>query len=120
MQFLFNIFNHNELGQRSLEDVIGIVGHQLRALGHTAIWQPNNDQFLGKGNGINVVVEGFVEGSIRAIAAAKAQGARFIILATEEPSPKGFNQGTQPEMIMRQKTFPEAAKHVDGILHLVP
>ncbi len=44
----------------------------------------------------------------------------WLILATEEPSPKGFNQGTQPEMVYRQKMFPEAAKFCDGIIHLVP
>jgi len=54
------------------------------------------------------------------MSAARAQGARFLILATEEPTDKGFNHGTQKEMVVRQEIFPEAAKHCDGILHLVP
>jgi len=117
--FYFNMFNHSDLGQRSLEDVIGILGHQLRALGHQAIWDPKNSSFA-LGDVINVVVEGFTPPVIEAMATARAQGARFLILATEEPTPRGFNHGTQKEMVYRQTTFPEAAKHVEGIIHLVP
>ena len=39
LRFLFNLMNHNKVGQRSLEDVIGIIGHMLRALGHEANWR---------------------------------------------------------------------------------
>lgn len=69
---------------------------------------------------MNVVVEGFTQGAIDIMKEAYFQGARFIILATEEPSDKGFNQGTQPEMVKRQVTFPAAAKYAEGIIHLVP
>lgn len=120
MQFLFWLGNHNEMGRRSLEDVIGIMGHQLLAIGHTPKWNQKDDQFLDGNSGINVIVEGFTDWSIRAMAESYARGARFIILATEEPGPKGFNQGTQPEMVARQKMFPAAAKMCDGIIHLVP
>jgi hypothetical protein len=126
MRFLVNMFNHSELGQRSLEDVVGIFGHQVRALGHDIIWDQKNQKFYNTlgGQGINIVVEGFTESSIQVIANAHAQGCRFIILATEEPCEEpghvGFNQGTQREMVYRQKTFPEAAKFSDGIIHLVP
>lgn len=120
MQFVFWLGNHNELGQRSLEDVIGIIGQQMRALGHRAVWKKENDQLVIGGDGINVIVEGFTEGTVRLMAAAKAQGARFLILATEEPTPKGFNWGTQREMVERQKVFPEAAKLCEGIIYLVP
>lgn len=120
MNFLFNTFNHNELGKRSLEDVIGIMGKQMRALGHGAVWQEKNHQWLAAGHGINIVVEGFNEPTIGPIADAHAQGARFLILATEEPTEKGFNHGTQREMRDRQRDFPLAAKYCEGILHLVP
>lgn len=120
MNFLFNMLNHNESGQRSLEDVIGIFGHQLRALGHEAIWEKSNDKFLHASRGINVIVEGFTAPTIRVFSEAHAAGARFVILATEEPSDRGFNQGTQDEMIERQRVFPLAAQFAEAILHLVP
>lgn len=120
MFFLANLFNHSDLGQRSLEDVIGIFGHQIRALGHECVWDQKNAQFLHKDQGINLIVEGFTHEAIRLMAQAHDQGARFLILATEEPTPKGFNHGTQIEMVKRQETFPEAAKYADGIIHLVP
>lgn len=122
MRFLANMFNHSDVGQRSLEDVIGIFGHQLRALGHTAIWDTTNRGFLNteNGEGLNIVVEGFTPAAIEVMANAYVQGARFIILATEEPTDYGFNYGTQPEMVYRQKTFPAAAKYAEGIICLVP
>ena len=35
--------NHSPEGQRSLEDVVGIWGHGVRALGHEAVWDPSNN-----------------------------------------------------------------------------
>lgn len=123
MRFLFWLGNHSTLGQTSLEDVIGIVGHQMRALGHEVIWEPKNNRFLMPDFGINVVVEGFTPGeggSIEAIKKGYNEGARFIYIATEEPTPKGFNHGSDPEMVKRQEWFPLAAKYCEGILHTVP
>ena len=125
VQFSFFATMHTDIGQRSLEDVAGIMGQQLRALGHKAVLDPRNAKvetaiFLHGRDGINVIVEGFTPPWVEVIARARAWGARFVILATEEPTPKGFNWGTQKEMIARQEIFPEAAKHCDGILHLVP
>lgn len=119
-QFLFNMFNHSKKGQSSLEDVIGIMGHQMRALGHEAVWETNNARFVERSLGYNVVVEGFTPSVIELIRRAHEQGCRFICLATEEPTAKGFNHGTDREMRMRQETFPDAAKYFDGILYLVP
>ncbi len=119
MQFVFNMFNHGSIGQRSLEDVIGIVGHQLKALGHQAVWDPANTRFVAADSGINVIVEGFTPAVIEKIAAGHAQGARFICLATEEPTEKGFNHGRDPEMVRRQAMFPEAMRFFEGIFHLV-
>lgn len=120
MRFLFNMMNHNLMGQRSLEDVIGIVGHQLRALGHEAIWDPRNAALLTGEGTMNVLVEGFTEQTVEVIRENYEKGARFICLATEEPTPKGFNHGTQPEMVRRQECFPLAAKYFEGVLTLVP
>ena len=100
------------------------MGHQLRAMGHTAIWDPTNAKVYVGGEGqMNIVVEGFTRGehgSIAKIAEAYNNGARWICVATEEPTPKGFNWGRQPEMVMRQETFCEASPFFEGILHLVP
>jgi hypothetical protein len=126
MKFLFHLLQHSADGKRSLEDVIARVIFQLRELGHTAFWDPENDHrkvpLLCHGEGeFNVVVEGFTPGLVDFIAHARAElGARFICLATEEPTDKGFNHGLQKEMVERQAIFPEAMKHFEGILHLVP
>lgn len=116
----FWLGNHSEVGQRSLEDVIGIFGHQCNALGHKCVWDTSNSKLVSGADGINVVVEGFTNDSIRVVSQSAQQGARWVILATEEPSERGFNQGTQREMVYRQQRFPEAAKFCEGILHLVP
>lgn len=120
MLFLFWMANHTLMGQRSLEDVVGIAGHQLRALGHQALWDPKNEAFIPAERGYNVLVEGFTPPVIEMIAGYHARGARFLCLATEEPTPKGFNWGTQPEMIKRQEWFPGIAPYLDGIFALVP
>lgn len=120
MKFLVNMMNHSAMGQRSLEDVIGILGHQLRALGHEIVWEQSNTQFLTNGAGYNVIVEGTTDEFVRIVADAHGKGARFLCIATEEPTPKGFNWGTSKEMAQRQWDFPKIAPYLDGILTLVP
>lgn len=120
MRWLVNMFNHSKIGQRSLEDVVGIFGHQLRALGHEIVWDTNNSSFYRGDGFINLIVEGFTPGSIEIIRAKYDEGCRFVYLATEEPTPKGFNWGDQKEMADRQVRFAEAAKYCDAIFHLVP
>lgn len=120
MKFNVVLWNHNPLGQRSLEDVIGLIGHQLRALGHEAMWVPGGVEFIGPDDGYNVIVEGFTDPVIADLARVHAAGGRFLCIATEEPTEKGFNHGLPFEMVDRQKKFPEAAKYFDGILHTIP
>jgi len=120
MRFLVNMLNHSPDGQRSLEDVIGIFGQQLRELGHEIAWDPKNTQWYPANEGINIMVEGFTDGSIFEIKRAYDQGCRFIYLATEEPTPKGFNHGRDLEMVKRQAKFEEAARYCEGIFYLVP
>lgn len=92
----------------------------MKALGHEAIWDPKNDQFLAGGSGYNVLVEGFNDTIVQSIAEGYNHGARFLCVATEEPTPTGFNWGVQREMALRQADFHKAAPYLDGILHLVP
>lgn len=123
MKFVFNLFNHNNLGQRSLHDVLGIMAHQLQALGHVVEWDRDNRHLIKASQGYNILVEGFTsgeKGTIPCVAKAHAEGARFIFVATEEPTDRGFNHGTQKEMVMRLGTFVEASQYADAILHLVP
>lgn len=123
MLFSWNLFNHSALGQKSLHDILTIMSHQMMALGHGVMWDRENKALVTKDQGINIVVEGFTRtewGSIARIKEAYGNGARFICVASEEPGPKGFNQGTSREMILRQQTFVEAAPFFEGILHLVP
>lgn len=117
MFFLINLFNHNATGQRSLEDVIGIIAHQLRALGHSVEW---SNRHFAKRPAYNLIVEGFTADSVALIKTSHETGHRFIYIATEEPTPKGFNHGISQHMIDRQAMFPEAAKYADAVLSLVP
>lgn len=116
--FLFNCFNHTELGRKSAQDLITIIGFQLHALGHKV--GINNKKFLMGEDGINLLFEGFHEKSLEIIHEVHRKGGRFIIIATEEPTPKGFNHGIVRDMIIRQKIFPQIKPYVEGILHLVP
>ncbi len=127
-QFAWNCFSHSRIGIRSLEDIIEIISAQLIALGHTSVWGKDiradvierNNYFVGGDNGINIIVEGFTEQHVGIIKQKHEEGARFLILATEEPTDKGFNYGTQVEMIDRQRVFPMVAQYAEGIIHLVP
>lgn len=119
--FVWNCFNHNATGVRSLEDIIEIISAQLMALGHKAAWDRSNQTVALDSHGINILAENFPnEGSVAVVARMRAQGARFIILATEEPTPRGFNHGVDPDMVRRQRMFPLLRPYIDGILHLVP
>jgi len=122
--FLFSLMNHTEIGKASLHDVVDILGQQLRSLGYIAEYQNHPEghpwTLIRPEIGYNVMVEGFTPQVIEAIATAHAEGFRFICLATEEPTPLGFNYGKPREMRERQEMFPEAAKFFDAILHLVP
>lgn len=120
MLFSFSLFNHNEAGARSLHDVIGIIGHQLMALGHQVIWDPNHPlTFLRPESGINIIVEGFTPEVLRFVSEAHQQGCRFVIIGTEDPTDKGFNHGESPEMVLRQRNFPDGAKMCEAIFCLV-
>ena len=119
-QFCWNCLNHNAIGERSLEDIIEIISSQLLALGHTAAWDRSNDKMVDGGSGINILVEGFRAHHVEIVRQMHEAGARFVILATEEPTEKGFNHGTQKEMVERQEVFPLMAPYIEGIIHLVP
>lgn len=118
MDCRFNTFNHSPIGRRSIEDVIDIVGQQLRALGHNVDWR--DDFFLDESAGINFIFESFDEASIAEMRRVRAQGCRFICIATEMPTEEGFNYGPTFHLQQRLKDFPFAAEMCDGILHLVP
>ncbi len=99
---------------------MAIIGKQLQALGHKAVWETANDHWLTRDSGINLVVEGFTPISTDAIRRGYEGGAGFVCIATEEPTPNGFNHGRDLEMVRRQLEFTNAAKYFDGILYLVP
>lgn len=121
MLFNFATWNHNPLGQRSLEDIISLIGQQLRALGHQATWIQGPGNFIKADAGINVIVEGFTEPAVADIARLYGEGCRFLCIAPEEPVPgKGFNHGLPFEMVARQEIFPQAARYFEGIAHLIP
>lgn len=65
-------------------------------------------------------MEGFTDAVVEIVRDAYEHNARFICIATEEPTDKGFNHGTSQEMTQRQWDFVKAAPYLDAILHLVP
>ena len=118
MIFVFCLKNHNSLGVRSLEDPVMVLIHQLRALGHVA--ELSKDQVATSRDAINVLVEGFTKETPGQLAFLRKRGARFLCIATEEPTDQGFNHGVTPHMVDRQAAFPEAAKHIEAVWALVP
>lgn len=121
MLFNFSTWNHCPQGKIIVEDITTVMGHQMIALGHRAVWT-EHPNFVPREVGYNVVLESFADDpeTIRRIGSAYHGGCRFIYVATEEPTENGFNHGLEPAMIDRQNAFEEAAKYADGILHLVP
>jgi len=122
MHFRFCWANH-EAGssRRSLEDIVLIVAHQLMALGHT--WDISDDELIVEAPEpvVNILVEGFEDGPCFAdIERLHDAGARIGILATEQPTPLGFNWGADPLMVKRQAFFHRAAALADWIMPLVP
>lgn len=122
MLFCFSDFNHCPQGRRAIEDIVAIMGHQLIDLGHEVYWPTGLPEFVGGGPGrINVLLEAFTDDDcIDTVARAHAAGCRFLFVATEEPTPLGFNSGNNYGMIDRQRVFPDAARYAAAILHLVP
>jgi hypothetical protein len=121
VRFNFSSFNHCSQGQIIIEDITVTMGHQMRALGHQASWTTAAD-FISRDVGYNVILESFADdpNTVASITKAHSDGCRFLYVATEEPSEKGFNSGLDPAMIDRQNAFPAAARFCDGILHLIP
>src|SRR5258706_1885130 len=118
MLFVINQFNNSAIGKKSGEDPLEIIAHQLRELGHEVEF--NDDQFVLEDEGINLIIEGFSLPIISIIADAKANGARFVFLAFEEPTANGFNHSFNEQMVWRFDNFSSAAKYCDGILYFVP
>ncbi len=118
MEFSFSSFNHCREGKIIIEDITRIMGCQMMALGHEVQWTEEAAFIEG---GLNIILESFIdEGTIPRIAEAHARGCRFLYVATEEPTPNGFNHGLEPAMIDRQNAFPEAAQYAVGTLCLMP
>lgn len=118
MKVRFNTVNHSALGRRSIEDVIDIIGQQLRALGHDVEW--DDARYYEQGYGLNIIFESFNDDAIAELKRAHNMGCRFLMIATEEPTPKGFNYGATLHLKQRQECFPRAAELCEGILHLIP
>lgn len=117
--FNFLDFNHCPQGKIIIQDITRTMGHQLMALGHQVMF---TDCFIGRGTGFTFVLESFADDprTMDQLAWAHSKDYPIIIVATEEPTPTGFNHGLEPAMVDRQNAFAEAAKYCDGILHLMP
>jgi hypothetical protein len=119
VNFAVNLSNHNSLGRRSLEDPAAIIMHQLHALGHQVA--RIDGKALADGAGITIAFEGWIdEQAAEEARTARQKGARLLIIATEEPTPKGFNHGLAEQFVRRQEVFPLVAAEAEAIWCLVP
>ena len=116
----FCLYNHDEIGASTLDDLVEAVGHQLHDLGHTVC---RTDFGLHHPPTINIIFEGFCSLlTVHELKRAKdAMGARIWLMNTERPSTNGFNNwsGNHP-MAIRWRMLPEALKWIDGVSCLVP
>lgn len=129
MHFLFNLRCHSAGGERTLEDVVVNIARQLETLGHTV--ERCNAGYYAT-SAVNVVVEGFMADALpggnpemichylEEIRTARAQGARFVLLATEQPTSRGFNFGVVDDMVTRQAVLERHGRGLfDAIWSLV-
>lgn len=118
MYFLFNRGNHHVESRDTVLDIVAVFLHMARALGHDGAM--SDVDFISGPDSVNVLFEGFTEDNLPMLEEETKRGARFLFIATEEPTPKGFNHGLDNLMVERQRVFPMAAKYAVGILNLVP
>lgn len=93
MRFIFNLFNHSDIGKQSLIDPMNNIGRMLEDLGHTIEWC--DTAMLNAPDTINLVFDGFHHTQVEFFRSFAAQGGKFVIIATEEPTEKGFNHGAK-------------------------
>lgn len=118
MIFNFNRFNHIPVGRISLNDVCNLIGAQLKDLGHKPI---QDDHRLYEPPVINVVFEHFDDVSIPTMQEAVRNGAKIVVVATENPTAEGFNgYNEHHNMRARMMRFPEVGSIVSAIWCLIP
>lgn len=111
----FCLYNHNEMGALSLDDLVEAIGHQLHDLGHTVT---RTDFGFYHPPTINIIFEGF--DNLQTIGELKrgkdTAAVRVWLINTERPSSQGFNNwsGDHP-MAVRWRLLPEVLKYVDGV-----
>lgn len=132
MQFRFSLWNHGS-GRASLHDLVETLACQAVGLGHQISYAQSCLPTLEVGGvvsdhlieppGVNVLFESFEdEETVKRLETIAAQGIRFIIIFTETPGIRGFNDrhGRDDElMVERQHYFPRAAAVAAGIGCLV-
>lgn len=116
MHFRFFLGNHNEIGRRSLEDVIHALGAQILDLGHTA---DRSDKSV-RIDAINIISEGFTELETQQFLSHKRQGLRFILLMPESLLNNSLNDFQTPVYQERYRQFMKVAPEADAIWCLVP
>lgn len=120
MHFLFNRENHKAELRFSFDDTTSTIGAQLEHFGHT--WEINDRQVSFAADTVNVLFEGFSEEALQVYGAHVRQGARYLCIATEQPTGYDahgmggeFNFGKPDHMHGRQAKFIEACDRLDFV-----
>lgn len=113
MKFHFSMINHNLIGQKTLYDMYYWISSGLRSLGHEISFNPNRLE----NNAINILWENFTPDMASAI---EKSDLRFGLIATEIPTPLGFNNRVEQDWQLRWKGFHRIAHKAEFIWTTVP
>ena len=113
MKFHFSMVNHNSIGKKTLYDMYYWISAGLRSLGHDVSFSPDRL----KTDCINVLWEHFTPEMAKAM---DKSNFRFGIIATEIPSPFGFNNRTEHAWQLRWEGFHKIASKAEFIWTTVP
>lgn len=118
VQFGFALGNHSPRGISTLLDIVDALAGQMMDLGYAA--HRHDDGLRTAPDYVNVVVEGFTPQTAARLDGSRSRGIRFILIMTEKPGRRAFNDVESPEMVRRQKCAVSVIKEAEAVWCLIP